>query len=62
MLLLTFVDCGSSGQILYGKLREYLVPEVIKVNLPKINILTNKSKVSITLLVPIDYLKLYLIK
>ena len=49
-----FVDCGSSGQILYGKLGEYyLVPEVIKVNLLKNNLLTNKSKVSSTLLVPI---------
>ena len=30
------VDCGSNGQIFYGKLREYyLVPGMIKVNLLK---------------------------
>ena len=47
--LKTVVDCVSSGQILHGKLREYyLVPGVIKLNSLKINLLTNKSKVSVT--------------
>ena len=45
------VDCGSSGKIC-GKTQGILVvPEVIKVNLLKNNLLTNKPKVSNTLLV-----------